>query len=87
MSAPIPLFALGCIAESYGYYWVTTKVKGNIIPASVWHFTSNLFISLFAIDPVYNDGNVLPYLLFVGFTLLMAVIIIVIQKNAARSLH
>jgi len=77
MSAPIPLFALGCIAESYGYYWVTTKSKGNIIPASVWHFTSNLFINLFAIDPLYNDGSVLPYLLYVGFTLLMAVILVI----------
>ena len=44
ISVPIFLFATGCITESYGYYWITKKVKGNIIPASIWHFTGNLFI-------------------------------------------
>jgi len=85
MSAPILLFALGCIAESYGYYWVTSKSKGNIIPASVWHFTGNLFISLFAISPEYNNGSTLPYLLYIGFTFIMAIIIVVREHNVSNT--
>jgi len=84
MSAPILLFMLGCIAESYGYYWVTERSKGNIIPASVWHFTGNLFISLYTIAPSYNNGSTLPYLLFVGYTILMALIIVFCEHNARK---
>lgn len=73
MSAPIILFALGCIAESFGYYWLTKKSKGNVIPASIWHFTGNLWFNIFLISPEYNQGSVVPYLLFILYSILMAV--------------
>lgn len=73
MSAPLGLFVLGCIADSFGYYWITKKSKGNIIPASVWHFTGNLWFNLFLINPEYNKGSVVPYLIFVVYSAIMAV--------------
>ena len=73
MSAPLILFVLGCIAESFGYYWITIKSKGNIIPASIWHFTGNLWIYLFLINPEYNQGSIVPYFLFVVYSTIMAV--------------
>ncbi len=73
MSAPLVLFVLGCIADSFGYYWITKKSKGNIIPASVWHFTGNLWFNLFLINPEYNKGSMIPYLLFVVYSAIMAV--------------
>lgn len=73
MSVPLILFVLGCIAESFGYYWITKKSKGNVIPASIWHFTGNLWINLFLINPEYNQGSIVPYLLFVVYSSIMAI--------------
>jgi membrane protease YdiL (CAAX protease family) len=73
MSVPFILFMLGCVTESYGYYWVTKKSMGNIIPASIWHFTGNLFINLFLINPEYNQGSRIPYMLFVVYSTIMAI--------------
>lgn len=76
LTAQIILFVIGCIAESFGYYWITKRAKGNIIPASVWHLIGNLFFNLFLISPEYNNGSNVPYLIFVIYTAIMAVIII-----------
>lgn len=88
MSAPLILFVLGCIAESFSYYWITKKSKGNVIPASVWHFTGNLWINIFLINPENNKGSIVPYLLFVVYSTIMAVCITIwgissIKKDSA----
>lgn len=67
------LFLIGCIADSFGYYWVTKKSEGNVIPASIWHFVGNLCFNLFLISPEYNKGNIVPYFLFVVYSIIMAV--------------
>lgn len=72
MSAPLTLFALGCITDSIGYYWITKKSKGNVIPASIWHCVGNLCFSLFLINPEYNQGRIEPYLLYVCYSIIMA---------------
>lgn len=72
-SAPMILFMIGCIADSFAYFWITKKSDGNIIPASIWHFTGNLFFNLFMINPEYNQGSIIPYLLFVIYSSIMAV--------------
>lgn len=72
MSAPLLLFLLGCIADSYSYYWITKKAKGNVIPASIWHFTGNLWFNLYMINPEHNHGSIVPYLLFVVYSSIMA---------------
>lgn len=77
MSAPLFLFVLGCVSDSYGYYWLTKKSKGNIIPASAWHFTGNLLFNIFMIYPEYNHGSRLPYLFFIIYSLVMAIGIII----------
>ena len=63
MEVPIILFAYGCIAESYGYFVITKIAKGNIIPASLWHFSGNLFFNLYRINPNWNNGRIEPYLI------------------------
>lgn len=73
MSAPLILFLIGCIVDSFGYYWVTKKSKGNIIPASMWHFVWNLCFNLFLISPEYNQGSILPYFIFVIYSTIMAI--------------
>lgn len=69
MSAPLILFLLGCIADSFGYYWVTKKSEGNVIPVSLWHFIENLFSNLFLI----SHGSIVPYLIFVVYSIIMAI--------------
>lgn len=74
MTVPVILFALGCVTDSYVYYALTKSVKGNIIPASAFHFSGNLCFNLFLINPEYNNGSNLPYFLFVMFSFITAVI-------------
>ena len=77
MDVPIIIFLYGCIAESYGYYIITKVAKDNIIPASIWHFSGNLFFNLYLFNPNWNDGSVMPYLLvnlFYSFYILVFIL-------------
>jgi len=82
LAVPLGLFILTCIADSYGLYWITNKTRGNIIPASLWHFSGNLFIRLYAINPEDRNGSILPYLVYGALLALMA-LLIVWQKGRA----
>lgn len=62
MDVPFILLILGCVFESYGYFVITKLAKGNIIPACLWHFSGNLFINIFGLNPVDNHGSNSPYL-------------------------
>lgn len=75
MSIPVLPFFIGCIADSFGYYWVTKKSKGNVIPASLWHFTYNLFMNILLINPEFNHGSIAPYWIYVIYSSIAAVII------------
>ena len=70
--APLLPFVLGCVAESYLYFAVTTRANGNIIPASVFHFSENLCLNLFLVGPAYNGGSNTLYLLYTGCTVVAA---------------
>lgn len=63
MDAPLLLFAYGCIAESYGFFVITKISKGNIVPASLWHFSDNLFTNIYRLNPNWNAGRIEPYII------------------------
>ena len=63
MDVPFIILILGCVFESYGYFVITKLAKGNIIPACIWHFSGNLFINMFGLNPIDNHGSNLPYLI------------------------
>ena len=73
--APLLPFVLGCVAESYLYFAVTTRANGNIIPASVFHFSENLCLNLLLIGPAYNEGNATLYLLYTACTVAAAAVV------------
>jgi uncharacterized protein len=73
MSAPLILFLLGCITDSFGYYWITKKSEGNVVPASLWHFIGNLFFNVYLISPEYNQGSTVPYLIYIVYSTIMAI--------------
>lgn len=63
MNIALGVFAYGCIAESYGYYVITKMSKGNIIPATLWHFSGNLFSNLYLLTAQCNNGSMIPYVM------------------------
>ena len=63
MEVPLHSFAYGCIAESYGYFVITKISKGNIVPASLWHFSGNLFTNIYRLNPNWNEGRMEPYMI------------------------
>jgi membrane protease YdiL (CAAX protease family) len=60
---PFTLLILGCIFESYGYFVITKLAKGNILPASIWHFSGNLFLNIFSLNINDGDGKYLTYMI------------------------
>ncbi len=61
MEAPFFWLVLGCVFESYGYFVITKLSGGNIVPASIWHFSGNLFIHIFGLNVADSHGGHLPY--------------------------
>ena len=81
MEAPIVAFTYGCIAESYGYYVITKLAKGNIVPASIWHFSGNLFFNLYLLNPNWNGGSTMPYIIVnIIMTIYIGIFIYYIKK-------
>lgn len=63
LAVPLAVFIFSCVAESYGYYVITRLAKGNILPASLWHFSGNLFLNLYLLNPEQNNGSAIPYII------------------------
>lgn len=72
MEVPLHSFAYGCIAESYGYFVITKISKGNIVPASLWHFSGNLFTNIYRLNPNWNAGRMEPYMIVIQYICLIS---------------
>lgn len=77
MDVPLLAFTYGCIAESYGYFVITKISKGNIIPASLWHFSGNLFFNLYRFDPSWNAGRMESYMIVNAIYLIYVIAFVV----------
>lgn len=62
---PFTLLCVGCIVDSYIYYYVGQLTENNLLFAMFYHFAWNLGIHLFALNPMENGGSLLPYLLLI----------------------
>lgn len=85
MNVPIVWFAIGCIAESYIYSYLLERTDNNLISAMLYHFAWNLFVHLFAINPIDNDGNKLPYALLAIIEVVIAFAVSVIVKKKEKT--
>lgn len=65
IQVPILLFLIGCIIESYIYSFLMYYTNNNLISAMTYHFSWNLAVHIFAINPVDNNGNTFPYLIMI----------------------
>jgi len=86
-SAPLLLFVLSCVTDSYLYFAVTRFANGNIVPASVLHFSGNLCFNLFLINPEHNGGSLVPYLLYVLCSLITAVLAFSVTRRREEKLR
>ena len=74
-------FLYGCITESYGYSVITRLSKGNVVPASLWHFSGNLFFNLYLFNPEWNGGSIVPYTLANALYIAYVVLFLCYQKK------
>lgn len=80
MHMPFMLFLAGCIIESYIYDYLLNWTGGNLLSAMMYHFSWNFFLHLFAINPIDNNGNLLPYGILTILELLNLLIFFLINK-------
>lgn len=71
MQVPLWWFALGCIAESYIYCYLLRWTDNNLVSAMIYHSSWNLFIHIFALNPVDNMGNPSAYITLVILEIIM----------------
>lgn len=85
IQVPVVWFFIGCIAESYIYAYLLEWSEHNLLSAMIYHFAWNLFIHVFALNPVDNMGNPLPYVVLSVLEILICVLLFVTAKNRDRS--
>lgn len=61
IQVPFILFLVSCIIESYIYSYLLAFTKNNLISAMTYHLIWNLFLHVFAINPIDNNGSLFPY--------------------------
>lgn len=81
MQVPLVCFFTGCIVESYIYSWLLNWSNHNLLSAMMYHFAWNLFIHIFAINPIDNMGNSLPYIVLCIVEIFIYFSLFFIEKN------
>lgn len=84
MQIPFILLCVGCIVDSYIYYYVGRLTKNNFLFAMFYHFAWNLGIHLFAINPMDNGGSLLPYLLVIIIEVVFILSLFLQKKNVKQ---
>lgn len=81
MQVPVVWFFIGCIAESYIYGYLLVWSDYNLLSAMMYHFAWNLFIHVFALNPVDNMGNSLPYIVLTILEILLCILLFLGRKT------
>ena len=78
---PILLFVVGAVAESFIYSYLLMFTNRNLLSAMTYHFSWNLFLHLFLINPGYNNGSLIPYIVVVIFEIVIVLIMFFITGS------
>ncbi|MEG0528191.1 MAG: CPBP family intramembrane glutamic endopeptidase [Longicatena sp.] len=81
LQIPILLFLVSCIIESYIYSYLMYFTKGNILSAMTYHFSWNLWIHIWLINPIDNQGSLLPYAVMVFIEFICVLVFNFIKKK------
>lgn len=87
MQVPLMWFFIGCIAESYIYGYLLEWSDYNLLSAMMYHFAWNLFIHVFALNPVDNMGNPLPYIVLIILEILLCILLFIGRKTNGNHRH
>ena len=83
INVPLLLFFAGCIAESYIYSFMM-KYTNNILSAMIYHFSCNLCLHLFLINPEDNNDSCAPYIIL---TTLEAILVLLLNIRQTKKSH
>lgn len=81
MQVPFVLFFVSCIVESYLHSYLLAFTNNNLIASMMYHFVWNLSVHVFAINPVDNNGSLLPYTILVLLELLTLLACFLVHKK------
>lgn len=81
MDVPIVWFFFSCIVESYIYSYLLDLTDNNLLSAMIYHFAWNLFIHIFAINPIDNRGNSLPYIILIVLEIVSVFLLLLFVKK------
>ena len=81
IDVPIVLFFISCIVESYIYSYLLDLTDNNLLSAMIYHFAWNLFIHIFAINPIDNRGNPLPYIILIVLEIVSVFLLLLFVKK------
>ena len=81
MDVPLVWFFIGCIAESYIYSFLLDWSNNSLLSSMIYHVVWNLCIHIFAINPVDNKGNTLPYIMVAVLEILLCVVLFKVRKK------
>lgn len=81
MQVPILLFLISCVVESYLYSYLMKCTNNNLVSAMTYHFAWNLFVHIFAVAPIDNNGNAFPYMILILLEALMLMIFYLTGKK------
>ena len=85
IEVPLLCFFIGCIAESFVYEYLLQWSDGNLLSSMMYHFSWNLCLHLFAINPADHAGNEVPYILMTLFEVCMVLLLLAYDKS--KQLH
>lgn len=78
---PILLFVVGAVAESFIYSYLLIFTNRNLLSAMTYHFSWNLFLHLFLINPSDNNGSLIPYIVVVLFEIVIVLFMFFITRS------
>lgn len=85
IQVPIPLFLISCIIESYIYSFLMCVTSNNIVSTMTYHFVWNLLIHIVAINPVDNNGNIVPYCILIVLEALVLIVFLGVRRKCLFS--
>jgi CAAX protease family protein len=86
-SRPLSLFGpwvLLAVAASVIYTWMYNGTGGSLLIVVLFHAASNLFLTVFLVDP-FEDQLTRPFLILVALTILAAAVVVAAAGPAALS--
>lgn len=81
IQVPILLFLISCVVESYLYSYLMKFTNNNLVSAMTYHLAWNLFVHIFAINPIDNGGSAFPYLILILLEALILILFYLTEKK------